>query len=230
MCIVLREPAEFLAVQIDDREVALIDQFGSMDRPAMRGISADLLLDDLIGDAQNALPVGLPTGVAPRDLISEESGTFGRAVRDQGLLGGEFQLEVIAQEVPQSALDRFGFLFRTIKAEHEVVRITDIVQSSVVRVERVSRSERPDFPAEGLEYFFGFTPLFESPDLCPQTAIFPVVLLPAAPGEFRDKCPFDVLVQLVKVDIREQRADDPALRRTAEGGPVGPLFEVSGLE
>ena len=39
-----------------------------------------------------------------------------------------------------------------------------------------------------------------------------------------------MLVESVQVDVGEQGADDPALRRAAQRGLVVPLLEVSGLE
>jgi hypothetical protein len=46
----------------------------------------------------------------------------------------------------------------------------------------------------------------------------------------RDKHPFYILVELVKVDVTEQRRDHTALRGTAERFMVLPVFHVPGLE
>src|SRR5262249_60118429 len=49
-------------------------------------------------------------------------------------------------------------------------------------------------------------------------------------GVFRDERPFDELVQPIEVDVGKDGADNPALRRAAEGGVPLPVLHVSGLE
>ena len=46
----------------------------------------------------------------------------------------------------------------------------------------------------------------------------------------RDKLPFYIFVELVQVDVTEQRRDHTALRGTAERFVVLPVFHIPGLE
>ena len=94
-----------------------------------------------------------------RDVVAEEPGLLGPGMRDQGLLGREFQLEVIAQERTHPGLDLLGFLPRSVEAKQEIVGVPDISQSSVVRIELVVLSEKAadtfrvqGFPEEKLFY------------------------------------------------------------------------------
>src|SRR3954471_24209499 len=82
-------------------------------------------------------------------------------MRDQGLLGREFQLEMISQERTQPILDLLGFLPRSVEAEQEIVGVPDISQPSVVRIELIVLSERAEFLADGLEVSLSRTLCFE---------------------------------------------------------------------
>ena len=79
-----------------------------------------------------------------RDVVAEEPGLFGPGVGDQGLLRGQFELEVIVQECPQLVLDLLGFIPRSSEAEQEIVGIPDVPQPAIVRIELVAR--RPMVP------------------------------------------------------------------------------------
>jgi hypothetical protein len=46
--------------------------------------------------------------VLGRDLVTEEPGRARAGVGDQGLLGGQFQLEIVMQERREAGLDLLG--------------------------------------------------------------------------------------------------------------------------
>jgi hypothetical protein len=230
VCVELHVAAKFLAVPVDDIEIGIVSEFGAIDRLIFYRISVDLFLDHRWRNPQFDAAMADAMVVAYQDLVAEEPGFFGPAVGDQGFLGREFQFEMIAQERSQSVLDLFGFPFGPVEAEREVIRIADISQSSVVRIERIFRPEYPEFFAEGSEDILGCASFIESPDFCLQTVIFLIGFLLIASRGLGDECLFDELIEPVKVDIGEDRADDSTLRRAAEGGSVVPFFEVSRLE
>jgi hypothetical protein len=60
-------------------------------------------------------------GVLDGDFIAEEFRRLGAGVRDQRLLLGEFQFEVVAQELGEAFLDLFGFGLRPGEPEEVVV-------------------------------------------------------------------------------------------------------------
>ena len=95
----------------DDGEVAFVEEFGAVDRFALVHVLVRSFSSITWGGNLSAmLPVASSARVVLRcDLVAEEPGLFGPGMGDQGLLGREFQLEVIAQERAQSVLDLLGF-------------------------------------------------------------------------------------------------------------------------
>ncbi len=55
------------------------------------------------------MPAALGVILEGKDLVVEEARSVCPRVGDQRLLLGEFQLEVVAQELAQSSLDLLGF-------------------------------------------------------------------------------------------------------------------------
>src|SRR3712207_2979295 len=64
----------------------------------------------------------------------------------------------------------------------------------------------------------------------PEAAVHLVRLPRGAPVVLREEHLLEELVQAIKVDVREDRAGDPALRRTTEGLAVLPALKITGLE
>src|SRR5215467_1932758 len=85
------------------------------------------------------------------DVVAEEPSEPGPGVGDQGLLGGQCEPEVLAQEVPQSGLDLLGFIPRSGEPQEEVVRVPDVPEAAIARVKRISRADRPSPVPEGFQ-------------------------------------------------------------------------------
>src|SRR5262249_48023482 len=83
---------------------------------------------------------------------------------------------------------------------------------------------------QGLQSRFIGAPPLEPRNPVADLAVFRLPPPENSLGVLWDEYPFDELIELVQVDIREQRTGDPALRCPAERGSEIPLFEVSGLE
>src|SRR5207244_8891733 len=98
-------------------------------------------------DAAVTVPVVLGVVVMDHDLIAEEAGRFGPPVSNQGLAPGEFQLQAVAQESPDLALDVLGFPSRTGIAQQPIVRVTDVMQPPVARIVGVTGGELLQLPA-----------------------------------------------------------------------------------
>lgn len=75
--------------------------------------------DDAV-DRASASGIEFPVAVLDGDLIPKEACRLGPTVGDQRLGVGQFQLEGVAQELPDVALDRLGFVPRSRETEQEV--------------------------------------------------------------------------------------------------------------
>ena len=69
-----------------------------------------------------------------RDLIAEESRRACAGVGDQGLLGGQFQLEFITQELRQPLFDLLGLGLRPGEPEEVVVGVPAVAQPPVTGI------------------------------------------------------------------------------------------------
>ena len=67
---------------------------------------------------------------------------------DQGLLGGQFQLEFVTQERRQLALDLLGFGLRSDETQEVVVGVAGIAQPPVAGVVRVTPWDATKLPSE----------------------------------------------------------------------------------
>ena len=116
--VVLRDTPEFGLELRDDTEISIDDAFGSPDRPAVVQVGRALRADhidrhfqpDRRVDAAVTAPIVLMVGVQHHNFIAEEPGGLRPPVGDQGLGRGQFQFELIVQELPDTSLDLLGFL------------------------------------------------------------------------------------------------------------------------
>ena len=68
------------------------------------------------------------------DLVAEEPRRAGAGVGDQRLVLGQFQLEVITQELREARFDLLGFGLRSGEPEQGVVGVPDVPQPPVARI------------------------------------------------------------------------------------------------
>ena len=171
----------------------------------------------------------LRAGVLDGDLVAEEPRRASAGVGDQCFSGVQFQREGFPQELRQFRLDLLGLGPRPDESQQMVICVPDVKEPPVAGVHRVTVGQ-------------GAHLLFQFPGLFPVTVLqrgpppggqFPVLRidLPAgSPGMLRDKLPFYIFVELVKVDVTEQRRDHAALRGTGKRVMILPVFHVPGLE
>ena len=69
----------------------------------------------------------------------------------QGLLGREFEFEIISQEFFEMYLNALGFRLGSIEAKNEIVCVAEISQASVVWIKWVQTIEKSEPLAEGSE-------------------------------------------------------------------------------
>src|SRR5262249_21609653 len=225
------------AISCDDAKVIVISMANQRGWTPLCLVPTAELHHNLGGDHQLDVEASPPTGgnrsgVALRlccDLIAEESRLLRCGVSDQSLIGGEFQLEMIAQELPETGLDRLGFPFRSHEAQKEVIGIADVLEAAIVRVVRHLRwylcQDTAQFSiGRPIPLSLGDTPLLA------YSHILRIDLLGLTFRVDRADHLFDVPIELVQVDIREQGAGNPALWRATEGGMIDPLLHVSCLE
>jgi len=75
--------------------------------------------DDAV-DRASASGIKLAVAVLDGDLVPKEACRLGSTVGDQRLDFGQFQLERVAQELPDVTLDRLGLVPRSRVTEQEV--------------------------------------------------------------------------------------------------------------
>ncbi len=220
----------------DDRVIAAVGQFRSL-----RGISAGEVglafgLDHVPGDTKGDLAVDpavaaglLRVVVLGRDLVTEKPCRPGAGVGDQRLLLGEFQLEFVTQELRQTAFDLLGFGLRSGESKEMVIRVANITQPPIFRIVRIRARQAGH-------------PLTQCPGLGPVTApagfrqqilrlqICRVSGPALSIGVLRDQNFLDELVQLVQVDVGQDRGSHSALRRSGERGAPFPVLQVSGRQ
>jgi len=144
--VVLRDAPELGLELGDDTEIGIGDAFGAPDRLAVVQVGRALGADDAerhfqpdrrVDAAVTAL-IMLVIGVQDHDLIAEEPGSLRPPVSDQGLGCGQFQLELIMQELPDAGLDLLGFPPGTGETQQPVVRVAAVGQPPVARIAGVA--------------------------------------------------------------------------------------------
>ena len=123
---------------------------------------------------------------------------------DQRLVLGEFQFEVVAQELGQALLDLFGFSLGAGEPEQMVVCVSAIPQSPVSRVVRVGAGQADHPPPQCPRQWAVTT----SPGLGQLVLQVEVgrITRPASPsGVLRNQDRLDELVQFVQVDRGQDR-------------------------
>src|SRR6185437_14753874 len=96
--VVLHDPAVFAAVQRDDREVGLVQEFRTVDRLPTPRVLGDPGIKPLERESERDVVAVAAMMTAPRpDVVAEGPSEPGPGVGDQGLLGGQCEPEVLAQ-------------------------------------------------------------------------------------------------------------------------------------
>ena len=139
--VVLHDASEFASVLFDDGKITPVPKFG-----AVYGFSIPHVLGDLgfkllewqseLYPTRHRFPIG--QDIVDSDVISEEPGLFGSGMGDQCLFRGQFQFEVISQELFQSDLDLLGLFLRAGEAQEEIVGVSDVPKPSIVGIILVS--------------------------------------------------------------------------------------------
>ncbi|MCW8098930.1 hypothetical protein OOZ58_20460 [Streptomyces tauricus] len=113
-----------------DRMIAAVDQGRSLRGVSAGEVGGALGFDHVPWDTQSDLAVDstvtaslLRVIVLGRDLVTEESGCPGAGMSDQRLFLGQFQIEVVTQELGQVLLDLLGLGFRSGETKEMIVRL-----------------------------------------------------------------------------------------------------------
>src|SRR5262249_53666941 len=141
----------------------------------------------------------------------------------------EFQFELVAEEIADRVANRFGLLPGTRETEQEIVGVPDIVEASKARIEEVHARQ----PTQLAEEVGGLGMVASLPSLVSLPGDAPVILrdLPLlASRMIGNEDGFDVRVQLVQVDVGQERAEDTPLGRAAEGFGPFPVLHISCFE
>ena len=117
--VVLDDPPVFGPVDADDFVVVEVHPFGTMLGFAELEVGGAFGLDHRHGHAKRNHAVDRPAAadefvlsMLDGDLVAEEPRSPRSGVSDQGLLLGQFQLEIVMQEPRQAPFDLFGLGFR----------------------------------------------------------------------------------------------------------------------
>jgi len=129
----------------------------------------------------------------------------------------------------QLGLDLFGFGLGPGESQQMVIRVPHVPEAAVAGVHRVGGGERAHLPRQAA----GLCAVAAPP--CPpeQGVHLPVGGIGGAqcsPRVLRDQFLLDERVELVQVNVTEDRGNHPALRNTAERIVVIPVFQVPGFE
>ena len=136
------------------------------------------------------------------DLIAEKMRCLGLRMGDERLFLGQFQFEVIAQKRSQLPLDVFRFFPWPSEPKEGVVRVSHIAEPPVVRIGGVTSRQSLQLFAQG--FYLLFVPFLSRTVLA---GLENVVLSVRSP-----RCSlsvgwnehlFDICVQFVQVDVRE---------------------------
>src|SRR5262249_41039667 len=216
--------------------IRLVDAGRSMACRASPHVLGALRTHDLLGNLQSGPAVDaasmqgrtlLIVGVLLDDVVAAEPRALGPGGRHQGLLVRE--LERVEQALVELGLDRLGFFPWAAEAQEPIIGVPDVPEPAERRVVRLSRRQLLCLPAQALG-------LFESPSH------------PFVPGGLQERhvrriwpptVPaivcweedlLDELTQPIQIDMTEERAHHPALRRSAQRGVEAPVLQISRLE
>jgi hypothetical protein len=146
--VVLRDTPELGLELRDDTEVGIDDAFGSPDRAAVVQVRRALRADhidryfqpDRRVDTAVTAPIALVVGVQDHDLIAEEPGGLRPPVGDQGLGRGQFQFELVVQELPDASLDLLGLLPGAGEAQQPVIGLCRVPDYAGLLVKVLARA------------------------------------------------------------------------------------------
>ncbi|MGH8055984.1 MAG: hypothetical protein ACREOH_01920 [Candidatus Entotheonellia bacterium] len=159
-------------------------------------------------------PVELPVVLQHHAVVAENPRGWGARVRDPRLGGGEFQREVIAQELSERVLDRFGFVSWPAESDQPISRIAPVSAPSIARLLGVKRRQRLPLatPSPCLRLVTREAQLLRQiSEASPGRIDAPSV----ATGLWRDARVFDTRVEFAQVDMRHTGAQHRALRAPA---------------
>jgi hypothetical protein len=71
------------------------------------------------------------------DLVAQEARSVGAGVGDQRLVTGQFQLEVLAQELSQALFDLLGFGLGSGEPEQVVIAVAHVSQPPEIGITRI---------------------------------------------------------------------------------------------
>jgi len=195
--------------------------------------SDDFIRNLPAGDAVDAASVLGTTlrvgGVLMDDFVAEDTRGRGPGVRDQGLLLTALALQGSAPELVAWRLARLRVIPWAAEAEEPVVRGPDVPAPAELRVVRIARRPLLGLPSQGLCRVAspgdprvpggGHERHVRRPGLPAVTA-----------GVCRSEDLLDERLPPIKVDIPEDRAHHPALRRAAPRRGDAPVLPIPGLE
>jgi hypothetical protein len=132
--VVLNVSPVFALVVTDDCVIVVPGQLGPVARLSVLHIDRASLFDDFCRYPQLGLTVDTSVTsmvvfcitVSGCDIISEEPRRIGGGVGDQGLVGGEFQFEMLVQERCQLFFAFLGFGSWPDETQEEIIRIPDV--------------------------------------------------------------------------------------------------------
>lgn len=158
-------------------------------------------------------------------VIVEEPRRLGTGMGNQRFFLGHFQFEGISQELSSLLLDCFRFRSGTSKTEQGIVRIPYIVEPPIVVIIGVARRKLLELLSR-LFCFLQFPLLILSLGSPFQCIVYGVTC------SFFSSCVgwneglFNILIELVEVDIPEDRRDHAPLRASAQSFIDLPFLEV----
>ena len=134
------------------------------------------------------------------DLVAEEPRSPRSGVSDQGLLLGQFQLEIVMQEPRQAPFDLFGLGFGSGEPEQMIICVPAVPQPPVAGIARIPGGQAAQFPPQRahLDTVTAFASLR---DRALHLLILRVVPAEFPSGVFRYENCFDEIVQPVQVNI-----------------------------
>ena len=156
--------------------------------------------------------VSLRVAVLDGDVIAEEPRPLAAGVGDQGLVLVEFQSEGLPEELRQPGLDLLGFGLRPDESQYVIVCVPYVLQAPVAGVHRVAVGERAQllFQVAGLPPGPRAAAPFRSRCFI---LLYSGLTSPAgSPCVLRDQFLLDEFVELVQVDVTEDRGHHAALR------------------
>src|SRR6266487_1795355 len=109
------------------------------------------------------------------------------------------------------------------EAEKRVVSVTNIFESPVIWIKRVSGRQLLDLCPELLR-FFSFSLLFQANDLCPQCFVFQMGTPSVSSVVFWKEHLFNILIKFVQIDIAEYWRDYAALWASGERSVIFPVL------